>query len=246
MSYILEALRRAEQERSRGQPAPVQIVNEHGQPVLRSTERPVWPWLALGFGLALGLGGLMLWWLRPAAAPAPGTEAATAAPAATPASAPAAAIAASEELSSLDDLVDDSAALEPPPLPEDTVLQPFDAAQPEPELSPEPDAAASEPEPAEAQTRHQSIQFDPPDAVALAARQRTLKDMPPEYRNDFPKLNVEVHAYDEDPAARFALINGRRFHEGEQLPEGPVVSEITPDGIVFSFRNADVLVPVGY
>lgn len=50
-------------------------------------------------------------------------------------------------------------------------------------------------------------------------------------------LRLDVHVYSDQPADRFVLINLRKYHEGEQLREGPQVEEITPGGAVLSFRG---------
>ena len=64
-----------------------------------------------------------------------------------------------------------------------------------------------------------------------------LRDMPSDYRGAFPELRVDVHVYDDNPARRWALVNGKKAVEGTTLAEGPTVAEIVPDGIVFDFRG---------
>lgn len=50
-------------------------------------------------------------------------------------------------------------------------------------------------------------------------------------------LRLDVHVYAEAPADRFVLINLQKYHEGEQLQEGPVLDAITPEGVVLSYRG---------
>jgi general secretion pathway protein B len=77
MSYILEALRRSQAERERGQ---VPGLNAPAAPAeeLPADERRGMP--ALWLGIGLGVGALLAlaawWWLRPAPAPAPAAAAA--------------------------------------------------------------------------------------------------------------------------------------------------------------------------
>ena len=96
MSYILDALRRAESERARGQ-----VPGLHDQPALPATAaaRKAWPVgaLASGLGLSLLLAALALWWTRQPAPPAPAAVvvvpaavAPTVPPVTTPATTPAA------------------------------------------------------------------------------------------------------------------------------------------------------------
>jgi general secretion pathway protein B len=55
-------------------------------------------------------------------------------------------------------------------------------------------------------------------------------------------LRLDVHVYSKRPEERFVLINLQKYREGEQLQEGPVVDAITPDGIVLSLQGQKFLV----
>lgn len=77
-----------------------------------------------------------------------------------------------------------------------------------------------------------------PDSPASARR---LKDMAPAYRAEFPPITIDVHVYNDNPQRRFVLINGRRYREGDVLSEGPRIAQIVPEGIVFDWRNEQVL-----
>ncbi len=48
---------------------------------------------------------------------------------------------------------------------------------------------------------------------------------------------IGIHVYDRDPAKRLLLINGRRYVENQTLTEGTVIEEITPDGVVLNHRG---------
>ncbi len=65
--------------------------------------------------------------------------------------------------------------------------------------------------------------------------------MPPAYRAEFPSITIDVHVYNDSPQRRFVLINGRRYREGDALSEGPRIAQIVPEGIVFDWRNEQVL-----
>ncbi len=84
-----------------------------------------------------------------------------------------------------------------------------------------------------------------PEAAAAVGDVPLLRDMPSDYRGAFPELSVDVHVYHEEPARRWALINGKKAVEGSTLAEGPTISEIRPDGIVFDFRGRPTLFPLG-
>ena len=245
MSYILDALRRAEKERNQTPATAPQIVTQNGQPVLRKGARPPWSWMLLGFALALMLVGLLAWLMKGGKSePVDSAPAPEALAPAAPAAPNTQAIAADDApaIATLDDLVDSEAAMPPAPgqpeAAEAPRLQPFDAAAQAAPAEPPPAAKAEDsPQP---QTSSQSIELQPAPEPAF----KMLKDMPTEYRNDFPKLSVQVHSYDDDPAIRFVMINGHRYREGDSLAEGPQIAVITAEGIIFSFKGAEVLVPV--
>lgn len=59
----------------------------------------------------------------------------------------------------------------------------------------------------------------------------------PEVQARVPAFLMTVHVYDEDPAKRFVLINALKTLEGERTREGLVVEEIRPNGAVLSFQG---------
>jgi general secretion pathway protein B len=52
-----------------------------------------------------------------------------------------------------------------------------------------------------------------------------------------PELRLDLHVYAADPAQRFVFINMRKLREGEMLPEGVRVERITPTGTQLSYRG---------
>lgn len=50
-------------------------------------------------------------------------------------------------------------------------------------------------------------------------------------------LRLDVHVYADRPEERFVLINLQKYREGDQLAEGPTLEEVTPDGAVMSFEG---------
>ena len=50
-------------------------------------------------------------------------------------------------------------------------------------------------------------------------------------------MRLDLHVYDTDPAKRFVFINMRKLREGESLPDGVRVDEITQAGAKFSYRG---------
>jgi len=58
-----------------------------------------------------------------------------------------------------------------------------------------------------------------------------------------PEMHVDIHVYSEDPDDRFVFINMAKSKEGSQLAEGPLVEEITPDGVVLRHNGTSFLLP---
>jgi general secretion pathway protein B len=58
-----------------------------------------------------------------------------------------------------------------------------------------------------------------------------------------PELHIDIHVYADDPAERFVFINMKKHREKSQLDEGPVVSEITTDGVILKHQGSTFLLP---
>jgi general secretion pathway protein B len=55
--------------------------------------------------------------------------------------------------------------------------------------------------------------------------------------SQLPDLRLDLHVYATNPAERFVFINMRKLKEGESLPEGVRVEQITPTGAQLSYRG---------
>lgn len=223
MSYILDALRKAEQQRRLGDVPGLdeaQATTEDGR------QRRLWGWLALG-GLNLLLIALLLWpdAEKPLQEVAAGGDSRAALPqqarakpgqAATQSPAP-------EQRHSTSPVAPERAAavsgerplraIPPPPRPAKKSTVPASAP-----VSPEPEqTAAAARAPADIPTWPQ---------VSSA----TLSQLS-------GSLRLDVHVYAERPEERFVLINLQKYREGEQLQEGPRLDEVTPDGAILSFNG---------
>lgn len=237
MSYILDALRRAESERARGQ-----VPGLHDQPALPATAAarsawPAWAWALPAGAILLLLAVAALWWLwpkpvaRPAIAVAPGAVAAppTAVPTPVPAPVPAPTQAA--------------AAARPPPMPATTPLLPQVVSAPAPVV---PAAAAV---PAAAPTTAAPIApAAAAAAVAAAAAQPAavikLADLPADQRRAWPNPALSGSVWSESAASRFVIVNGLLLHEGEAAAPGLIVERIGPKSVVMRWRDKRVEVPL--
>lgn len=75
--------------------------------------------------------------------------------------------------------------------------------------------------------------------MQTSSKQATLKesDLPALIQHDLPKLEISAHVYDPDPAARIISIHGNVVHEGENVSAGVRLENITPDGVILSFKG---------
>lgn len=248
MSLILDALKRAERERK-----------TTGSPILgqaAAADSPAAPrrhWRLGGIALLVLIAGLLLWTGLRQAPQTPPETVSTAAPAAVlPAPPPApSVIPGTEAVASLDDLTDEPLEEEPGSTPVITESTPAPAiTRPEsqtsaPPTQPLPPDTADEPAADVAEPVEPRSAPPIPPALSQPAPLRKLREMPPDYRADFPALTIEVHVYEREVARRMVMINGRRYREGERLAEGPQVLEIVREGLVFEHRGERVLYPLG-
>ena len=58
-----------------------------------------------------------------------------------------------------------------------------------------------------------------------------------------PELHLDIHVYSDVPDDRFVFINMSKQREKSQLAEGPVVEEITPEGVILEYRGNSFLLP---
>lgn len=96
-----------------------------------------------------------------------------------------------------------------------------------------------------------SPQFDhrPVVKAAPADVQPELEPLPrlahllPSEREGLPPLHLSMHVYDPEPGARFVLIDGKRYRQGDSVAQGVVVDAIRSDGAVLSYRGRRFLLP---
>ncbi len=57
------------------------------------------------------------------------------------------------------------------------------------------------------------------------------------------ELHLDIHVYSDAPADRFVFINMAKHRENSRLVEGPLVKEITHEGVILSYQGTDFLLP---
>lgn len=61
--------------------------------------------------------------------------------------------------------------------------------------------------------------------------------MPASIRKTLPVMSVAVHAYSSTPGDRLVSINGRMLREGDTLAPDLKLEQISPDGMIFTYRG---------
>jgi general secretion pathway protein B len=234
MSYILDALRRAEadRERERGQ-----VPGLHTQALAGSEAAPAagqrrWlPWAGAGLLLLTGLGAGIWWASDPHEAPSP-----VAAPMTVAAPVMPTAPAASQTATQAEVQPTAQTAISVP------TLQPAASGSPylAPQLprSPAPGAVAAAPAP-----RPGSVAAPVP-LPATEARIPLLSELPESTRREMPKLAISGSVYSDNPAVSFVIVNGEVLREGAKLGADLVLEQIRPHELVLRFRGQRYLQPV--
>ena len=62
-------------------------------------------------------------------------------------------------------------------------------------------------------------------------------DLPMAIQRALPKIDIEGHIYDENPASRMVIINGRVSHEKQPINGNLSLEEITPDGVILNYQG---------
>jgi general secretion pathway protein B len=89
---------------------------------------------------------------------------------------------------------------------------------------------------------------DPPPAGAgkpVGSATRATESGLPTYQDaaaapgaGIPELRLDLHVFAAKPADRFVFINMVKLREGESLPQGVHVDNITPDGAILSYHGS--------
>jgi general secretion pathway protein B len=80
--------------------------------------------------------------------------------------------------------------------------------------------------------------------VAAATEILNINDLPPSVQRQIPNLSFSTHIYASDAAWRMVGINGKSRREGDNIDENLVLLEITEQGIVLGFEEHSFAVSV--
>jgi len=253
MSYILDALRRADAERERGA-VPGLSSQQHAyvEDDASKPQRPrllVWAVVALAAALVVAVAWNFLGGGQPvprpvvegSVSPAPPPPApvvlpTSPAPTVTTAPAPAPMEPAQAALPSPGN-VEPAAAAPSPPAPRHATRQPTETKRVarrnvEPETTRPAEANATTTKAAEAKAA------EPKPARAQGdGRVYQQAELPDDVRRDLPKLVIGGASYSGDAASRMVMINGQIFHEGDQLAPQLVLERIKLKSAVLSYKG---------
>lgn len=221
MSYILDALKRADAERERG--AVPGLHSQTAAPMASTPKSPSsgrWPLLAAVGLCALVLLAAALWWFSRADTPLPARVLAPATAPVVPQTPTPAPIPAPRP----------DAPAEAPVTP--TPATPATPAAVPPLLRPEPPVAAmtttqNTPSGATATVSHaQPAPTTSRNTEASDAGVRRFADLSPEQRAQLPQLSVSGASYSANPAHRMLIVNGAVAQEGQEVAPGLVLERI--------------------
>lgn len=223
MSYILDALRKADAQRERSRLPGLQA-----QPHAAGSAAPTaarGAWAMAGAALVLGFGGFAAWQsMRGEPPPAPVADAALLAqtPAVAPVPPPPGPAPAAQILPPA-----------PPPLP---------APAPAPVLAKAAAPDAQPPAPATAPIGKAAAPARSASAVAAApgAADGAVSSRVPD---GAPALAVSGGVWSQNPAQRLLIVNGQVFNEGSELAPGVRLEEVKQHRAVLDFRGQRYSVP---
>ena len=226
MSYILDALRRADAERERGAVPGIhaqqfaQLPGED-EPVPRS-KALLWAIAGLALALLAALGWNFLGHEAPRTVAAPQPPASATLPTAPVAAVLPPAVAASTPAGPA------AAASVAPPAHAETAKATRKTTRQAPAPAALPGSAAG---------RGAAPIATAGGGAEPEKRVYAQRDLPEAVRRELPNVKVSGSTYSTNSASRMLMIGGQIFHEGDTVANGLVLQQIKPRGAVFAFKG---------
>ncbi|MFZ2403494.1 MAG: general secretion pathway protein GspB [Methylobacter sp.] len=229
MSFILNALRKSEQERQTRQPENVTDRILLPQPPQNRSNTA--KFIAFLFIVNILIITGFIWFIRKDLLSTPGTTAQAVSP----------------------PLPAQETKLEPKPAPKAkagtiSIAELIEGEKPEPAPSPVPTKKPA-PEPIKQPVMVSKplqpiqsmpavkIQSDAPVTIPEKEDIPFLNDLPFEFRQTLPKFTVNVFVYSRQPEERFVMIDMVKYKAGQQIKDAMVLKEILPDSLVVVYQN---------
>jgi general secretion pathway protein B len=217
MSYILEALKKSDQQRQRSAAPTLQAATV----TVAQVKQPVYYGL---LAVILLVSGIVIGWLQPWQTE-PSHQA-------TPAISPAPASHKAAPLQEAAETTEKTA-------PQLKTAQALPVSDSTPEVHPVPKVGAIKAAiPAQLRSAMPGDTApEKPPADAAQERAITITELPASIQQEIPAMTVQFHAYSAIPANRLVGINSRTLHEGESLAPGLMLEQITSEGVIFSYKG---------
>jgi general secretion pathway protein B len=249
MSYILDALKKAESERNLGA-----VPTIHAQPAFRipsTTSTPVWrqPWIWTVF-LVLGVIMAVLGWLKPWQATPVVTTVASAPTVAVPQALPEQASNNTEKVAPQTSIVQTAPPATPvAAAPSEPVVSaappaPAPAASPEAQVAPQ-KPVKSKPK-AELAKRNTANTTSPthkkPAATHATTTQSedpvpTLRELPEQLQREIPPVAIGGYIYSPNRGDRSILIDKKLLREGDQISPNLTLEKMLPNGVILNYKG---------
>jgi hypothetical protein len=230
MSYILDALKKAEQIRSQGKAPTLFDVQATAQQTAR---KRIWPWIAI---VAITINGALLFYLlqrdwssrRPAKTAPSSLQAQPTSPAP---------VSSTQDNRAPTPTIPTIADAAPKPLP--PVNAPPVNVPAKKEVVKNVTASPVRLTPTTTITSTPLTPSAPkPAPIQNTANQPPrLMELPLAIQTEIPKLAVAMHMYSDKPSRRLVSVNNKPLREGDELSPGLRLLEIKPDGLIFSYRG---------
>ncbi|MGY4829395.1 general secretion pathway protein GspB [Sphaerotilaceae bacterium SBD11-9] len=213
MSYILDALRRADSERERGavpslhaKPVPAALADGDDEEDTRRSNPLLW----VVIGLSLVLVAVLAWQFLGSSGPMPEVSAPV-------------------------------VAMPPPPPPIPTSPPPRQTPPPAQSLvlqaPPEAPAAQAKPEHKPAAKVEAKVAAKASAPVADERPVSTFNELPDSIRRELPQLVIGGAMYSQTPANRMLILNGQVFHEGDKVAGELVLEQIRLKSAVLAYKS---------
>lgn len=208
MSYILDALKRAERDRHLTHVPTLATIHASAHPT-----RPRWLWVGGGVLLVNAIVVMLLLRAGPVAGPTSTTSLAL--PAVAPPT-------VDVEKSAQPSVTESSTATEPR-----TSRATVDAS-----VRPGTEASATA-----RFTRQETAQSTAPPPTPMPSDATAPRSAPTATQSTFAALKLEMVVNADDPAERAVYISGRRYVTGQSLEHGAMIESIAPDAVVLRWAG---------
>ncbi|MDT8281506.1 MAG: general secretion pathway protein GspB [Gammaproteobacteria bacterium] len=216
MSYILDALRKSEQERGQGRVPDVQTVHSSGLNYRRD-KRSYWPYVLIT-AVLLNLAAITYFIFTKDDVQTQNLSTTSITPQTSEIAAPADMVTNvsdnndSELLTSKNESAENSIHQEIRPVAENPQTMAAYPAIIKQEKTREPAA-------------------EPGDPIV------NFHELPASLKERLPTITISAHVYSSNPLQRSIVINNNFMEEGEYLIDGMILYEITPDGAIFDYQG---------